>query len=178
MCVPLFFGFPARLGHHRALNRSPVLYSSFWLVMYFIHHSVYLNPNLLIHPTPHFQPFPFSVHKFVLYICVYFCFANKLICTVFLESIYMWYYTSLCVTEWSKSERSSVIFMRGRLCDRVDVKLFFQGALSIKTCGKEELEAGRAGRSLAALVPESSLLGRNPCSAHAQSQDAGHSREG
>ena len=58
VCVPLFFGFPARLGHHRALNRSPVLYSSFWLVMYFIHYSVYLNPSLLTHPTPHFQPFP------------------------------------------------------------------------------------------------------------------------
>ena len=39
-----------------------------------------------------FIPLPASslgVHIFVLYICVYFCFANKIIYTAFLDSKYM-----------------------------------------------------------------------------------------
>ena len=45
------------------------------------------NPNLPIHPTPPLSAF--GVHMFVLYICVYFCFANRFICTIFLDSTYM-----------------------------------------------------------------------------------------
>ena len=33
-----------------------------------------------------FTPFPFDIHPFVLYVCVYFCFANKIIYTIFLDS--------------------------------------------------------------------------------------------
>ena len=44
---------------------------------------MYENPNLPIHPNPPFSPF--SVHKFVLY----FYFANRFFCTIFLDSIYM-----------------------------------------------------------------------------------------
>ena len=33
---PLFFRFPSHLGHHRSLNRIPVLYSQFSWIIYFI----------------------------------------------------------------------------------------------------------------------------------------------
>ena len=44
---PLFFGFPAHLGHHRALNRIPVLYSRFSLITYFIHHRTSLVAQMV-----------------------------------------------------------------------------------------------------------------------------------
>ena len=58
---------------------------------------------------PQFIPSPLSpvgVPMFVLYLCAYFCFDNKIIYTVFLDSTYTSYYiifvflflTSLCVT--------------------------------------------------------------------------------
>ena len=71
--IPLFFGFPSRLGHHRALSKVPVLYSRFSLVIYVIHNilfmsqqCVYVNLNLPTH-TPHSL---FGIHMFVLYVCV------------------------------------------------------------------------------------------------------------
>ena len=43
---------------------------------------IYVNTNLLIHPsTPQFS--------WYLYICLYFCFANKFISTIFLHSTYI-----------------------------------------------------------------------------------------
>ena len=45
---------------------------------------IYANPKLPIHTT--FPP-PLGIHTLVLYICVsYFCFANKFICIIFLDS--------------------------------------------------------------------------------------------
>ena len=38
----------------------------------------------------HHQPsYPLGIHMFVLYVCLYFCFVNKNICTIFLDSTYM-----------------------------------------------------------------------------------------
>lgn len=34
--TPSFFRFPSHLGYHRALDRTPVLYSQFSLIIYFI----------------------------------------------------------------------------------------------------------------------------------------------
>ena len=72
--IPLFFGFPSRLGHHRALSKVPVLYSRFSLVIYVIHNilfmsqqCVYVNLNLPLHPAPTSS---LGVHTCVLYICV------------------------------------------------------------------------------------------------------------
>ena len=56
---PLSFGFLSHLVDHRALSRAPCVYSTFSLVIYFIHSiaSVYPNildsvyPSLQIHPT-------------------------------------------------------------------------------------------------------------------------------
>ena len=39
-----------------------------------------------------FPPQP-GIHTFILYICLYFCFANEIIYTIFLDFIYMCYYT-------------------------------------------------------------------------------------
>ena len=43
------------------------------------------------HPTP----FPLGIHTFVLYVCLCFCFGNKIIYTNFLDSTYMRYCTIL-----------------------------------------------------------------------------------
>ena len=59
-------------------------------------------------PNPsHIPHFPLGIHKCSLHLCLYFCFANKLICTIFLDSTYKQYHTmffsfenfnSLCMT--------------------------------------------------------------------------------
>ena len=86
---PLSLGFLSHLGPHRELSRFPVLFSRFSLVTYFIH-------SISIVYTCHFQstnlsypPFPLGIHRFVPYICLSFCFANKITCTIFLDSTYM-----------------------------------------------------------------------------------------
>ena len=59
---------------------SPVLCS--------VHGHVHISPPLPVLPTPPFPPL--GVHTFVFYVCVYFCLANRLICTIFLDSKHMW----------------------------------------------------------------------------------------
>ena len=74
MCIhiyPFFFGFSSHLGHHRALSKY--IYMSF-PISQFIH-----SP-----PLTHF-----GVGVFVLYVCLCFCFANRFIWTIFLDSTYM-----------------------------------------------------------------------------------------
>ena len=45
-------------------------------------------------PNPsHIPHFPLGIHKCSLHLCLYFCFANKLICTIFLDSTYKQYHT-------------------------------------------------------------------------------------
>ena len=63
----------------------PVLYSRFSLVIYFI-----LNTCIYIYQSQ--SPFSLGVRTFVLYICLYFCFANRFICTILLESTNKQYY--------------------------------------------------------------------------------------
>ena len=98
---PLFFGFPSHLGHHRALSRVPcaiqqVLISYLFYTQY--QQCIYVNPNLPIHPTlvsvvyicqfqspnsshPRFPPqYPYVCS---LYLCLYFCFVNKIVYTNF-----------------------------------------------------------------------------------------------
>ena len=40
--------------------------------------ATYVDPNLPVHPAPHFPP---CVHTFVVWVCVFVSFANKIICT-------------------------------------------------------------------------------------------------
>ena len=64
---------------------------------------MYINPNLPIH----FTPFPdWCSYIRSLYLCLYFCLADKFICIIFLGSMYKWHYMmffsfwlpSLCTT--------------------------------------------------------------------------------
>ena len=61
----------------------------------FIHFTRSINSVYMSVPISHFLPVPspLGVHMFVLYICLYFCFANEIIYTIFLDFIYMCYYT-------------------------------------------------------------------------------------
>ena len=75
---PLHWQADSQPLHHQG---SP---SSFLLLMYFIHISVYMTVPIsqFITPPP---AFPLGVHMFVLYIRLYFCLANWFICTIFLD---------------------------------------------------------------------------------------------
>jgi len=78
---PLFWiPFPCR--SLRSTERSPLWYpvGSHCSLL-----GMDVNPNLPVHPY-----FPLGIHTFVLYIC--FCFANKFICTIFLNSTHGQYY--------------------------------------------------------------------------------------
>ena len=82
---PLFFGFPSQLGHHRELSRAPqavqqVLICHLFYTQY--QQCMYVNPfPNSSHPT--WCPYICSLH-----LCLCFCFADKIICTIFLDSTY------------------------------------------------------------------------------------------
>ena len=71
-------------------------------------HSSFLSVNSYLHsisgmfmwvPVSQFIPaslYPLGVHVFLLYVCISFCFVNKSICILFLDSVYKWYYM-VCV---------------------------------------------------------------------------------
>ena len=65
----------------------PVRYSSFPLFIYVMHSlkSIHVNPFSQFSPLfPTWCPYSCSLH-----LCLYFCFANKIIYTIFLDSTYM-----------------------------------------------------------------------------------------
>ena len=85
---PFSFRFPSHLGYHRALGRDPwamqqvlISYLVISLVLYIVFICQSRSPNSS-HP-------PTGFHRFVLYVCLYFCFANRFICTILLGSTYM-----------------------------------------------------------------------------------------
>ena len=92
------------LCHRSALSRAPCAPSS--LVDCSIHSSACM-PTLLSQSTPPPHS-PLGVHTICsLHPCLHFCFANRFICTIFLDSTYMHLYTilifsfrlsSLCMT--------------------------------------------------------------------------------
>ena len=88
---PHFFGFPSHWSHHRALSiEFPVLYSRFSVVSCFIHSSVYMSIPISQFIPPSFPPwYPYICS---LRLCFCFCFANKFICIIFLDSTYKRYY--------------------------------------------------------------------------------------
>ena len=61
------------------------------LVIYFIHSSVCVSVSISQFIPP--SSFQLGNHVCSLYICNYFCFENKFISTIFLDSVYKWYYT-------------------------------------------------------------------------------------
>ena len=83
---PLFVGFYSHLGHPRTLiTEFPGLHRRSLLIVYFIHGidstymsiPVYVNLNL----PPISPPISWCPHICSLWRCLYFCFANRLICT-------------------------------------------------------------------------------------------------
>ena len=85
----LFFGFPSHLVTTEHWVEFPVLFSRFSLVIYFIHsiNSVYTSipVSQFIPPTT----FPLDQYVCFLHLHLYFCFANKIIYAIFVDSIYM-----------------------------------------------------------------------------------------
>ena len=81
---PLFPGFISHLYHHTAPKDFSVLCIRFSLVIYFMHSSVYMSITFF-----QFTPSPISPwYPYVcsLCVCLYFCFANQIISTIFLHS--------------------------------------------------------------------------------------------
>ena len=62
-----------------------MLYSRFSLVIYFIHSSAYMSIPISQFITPPSFP-PRCPYVCSLPLCLYFCFANRFICTIFLDS--------------------------------------------------------------------------------------------
>ena len=70
-----------------------MVYSSFSLVIYFIHSSVHMSISIsqFIPSPPPWFPYICSLH-----LSLYFCFAKKFICIIFLDSTCYWYYMIFC----------------------------------------------------------------------------------
>ena len=88
---PLIFGFPSHSGHHSALSRVSWAkqYIIFMLCNYLYTHyqsCVCINPNLPLPPNPILPWYPYICY---LYLCLHFCFANKVTYTTFPDSTYM-----------------------------------------------------------------------------------------
>ena len=69
---PLFFGFPSHVGPHRTLSRVPLAIQQALISYLFYTHinTVYVHPNLPVHPTSLFPPwYPYICS---LHLCFYF----------------------------------------------------------------------------------------------------------
>ena len=82
----LFFGFPSRLGHQRALSRYFLLHMKFSLVTYFIDSRVYTSISLS-------SPLPSPLISRSLFSAAVTLSANKFIYTIFLDSTQKLYCT-------------------------------------------------------------------------------------
>ena len=83
---PLFWvSFPFRSP--QSIDQSPLCCIHQVLINYlfYIWQYMHVSSNLPIHPN---HLLPLGVCTFVLYLCVYFCFTNKFICVIFLDSTY------------------------------------------------------------------------------------------
>ena len=74
---PFFFPFPSHLVHHRALSRVPI-------IMYNNIHT-HTHMSILIYQFIHPSFLPWYPYGCSLHLCLYFCFANKFIFTIFLD---------------------------------------------------------------------------------------------
>ena len=84
----LEWGVPSHVGHHRALSWVPCAVCMSSSFIYFIHsaNSVYVSIPISPFIPPCFPPwYPYICS---LHLYLYFCFANKIICTIFLDFAY------------------------------------------------------------------------------------------
>ena len=82
------FGLPSYSGLHSALSRVPCAIQNVLIsYLFYIVPIVYLwQSKAPVPPTPP-PTLPLGIHIFVVYVsCLYFCFANKIIYTIFLNS--------------------------------------------------------------------------------------------
>ena len=77
-----------------------VLYTMFWLVIYFIHSSNSINMSIPISQSIPPPPCPLGIHVCSLHLSPYFCFVNKMNYTNFfrLHIQFSFWVTPLCVT--------------------------------------------------------------------------------
>ena len=87
---PLFFEFLSHLGHCRALSRVPCAHQL--SVLRIVSVVVYVSIQTSEVIPPHL--FPTLVSVCSLRLCLYFCFANKIVCTTFLDSMSMLIYNT------------------------------------------------------------------------------------
>ena len=87
MCTytPSFLDF----SHISVNTEFPVLCSRFSLVISFMHSSVYMAISISQFIL---SPLPSSVSMSSIYLCLYLCFANKFICSIFLDCTHKQYY--------------------------------------------------------------------------------------
>ena len=87
---PLFWGavFPSHFGHHRALDRVPCATQQVLIRICFMHGSVYMSISIsqLMSP-PLFPPPTWGSYICSLRLSLYFCLANRFICTSVLFTI-------------------------------------------------------------------------------------------
>ena len=113
--IPSFFGFPSHLGHHRALSSLNYTVGSHQLPILYIVPTVYgaLLIAQLVKNLPAVQetnnvcvsvsmsqsissPSPRCPYICSLLLCLYFCFANEIIYTIFVDSTYMHLIYDIC----------------------------------------------------------------------------------
>ena len=88
----LFSGFPYHLGHHRALSTSlgSIVSSSILSIVSIVYICQFQSPHSSRTPF-----FPWYTHICSLHLYLYFSFANKFICIIFLDSTFKWCYMIL-----------------------------------------------------------------------------------
>ena len=117
-----FFRFSSRLVHHRPLSWVPcakqqVLISYlFYTVLYICFIVVYVcQSHLPICPTP--PPTAISNHVCGLHLRLYFHFANKCICTIFLDSTYKRYTIFVVFLTSLYMTMHNVVYTSVQLCE-------------------------------------------------------------
>ena len=121
---PLPFGFSSHLGHPRALSEVPCAIKQFPSIIYFIHSinsvtyvSIPISQFLPQQPFPPWHPYICS-----LCLCLYFCFANKVIYTIqsqgrgSLVGCHLWGHTESDMTEVTQQQQQHTIFLVKHIC--------------------------------------------------------------
>ena len=87
--ISTLFKISSHLGHCRALSRARwATQSVFTSYLFYTSYCTYVNPNLQIHSTPFFPPWQPYICSLCL--CLYFCFSNKFIYTIFSRFPYIY----------------------------------------------------------------------------------------
>ena len=116
---PLFFWISSPFRSPQMDEESRLCVQEAFSSIYFIHSSVYMSmpTSQLTASVPSWYP-----HICSPCLCLYFCFANKFICTIFLHSTHKQYYVFLFLTYFTLCDRLKV---HPRLCKWHRFVLFY-----------------------------------------------------